>query len=194
MWKLDSQNTANGWQSITANGGSSPDARFASICWVSSEGRLILFGGNALANGQNNQRNDVWSFNPGTLVWTSTPLALADSITSIAPVDSSGRWLDSNYTLWIFSGRTGSNLQYSNDLWALGTPHPHLPSPVHFLITFSSSSDVDECSSGTAVCSPKAICSNIIGSYNCNCLPGYSGDGKTCNGMYHWRGWVVERN
>ena len=31
-------------------------------------------------------------------------------------------------------------------------------------------------------CSPNADCSNVMGSFHCNCKSGYSGDGKTCQG------------
>ena len=44
--------------------------------------------------------------------------------------------------------------------------------------------DVDECESNTAMCHPLANCSNIPGSYNCTCNPGYPGDGFiNCTGM-----------
>ncbi|NTX55568.1 EGF domain-containing protein [Myxococcus sp. CA039A] len=41
--------------------------------------------------------------------------------------------------------------------------------------------DVNECTNGTAQCSPNAYCTNTPGSYTCTCKPGYSGDGWTCN-------------
>ena len=31
-------------------------------------------------------------------------------------------------------------------------------------------------------CSENAVCNNTKGSYNCSCKPGYSGDGRTCEG------------
>lgn len=40
--------------------------------------------------------------------------------------------------------------------------------------------DVDECSDGTAMCSPDAMCTNTEGAYTCECVSGYVGDGKTC--------------
>ena len=42
--------------------------------------------------------------------------------------------------------------------------------------------DIDECSDPDA-CDSKAACANTAGSYNCVCNDGYSGDGKTCDGM-----------
>ena len=42
-------------------------------------------------------------------------------------------------------------------------------------------SDIDECSeSGT--CSVDGICTNVPGSFKCQCGPGYEGDGLTCQG------------
>jgi len=42
--------------------------------------------------------------------------------------------------------------------------------------------DIDECAINTAGCNPKATCTNTIGSFTCTCLPGYGGDGFTCEG------------
>ncbi len=41
--------------------------------------------------------------------------------------------------------------------------------------------DVNECAIGNGGCSPTATCLNTPGSFNCSCLPGFSGDGVTCN-------------
>ena len=58
----------------------------------------------------------------------------------------------------------------------------------NFLVTFTSLInfivDVDECSTNSHSCHVNAVCSNIRGSYTCKCKAGYSGDGKTCSGMY----------
>ncbi len=40
--------------------------------------------------------------------------------------------------------------------------------------------DVDECAAGTDNCALNAVCSNTIGSFDCFCNAGYSGDGVTC--------------
>ena len=50
--------------------------------------------------------------------------------------------------------------------------------------------DLDECQTGAHECHAHAQCVNIIGAYNCTCLPGYSGDGLECYGtkmIYHVR-------
>ena len=48
-----------------------------------------------------------------------------------------------------------------------------------FYITFE---DVDECTMETDNCHSKAICNNTIGSFNCTCKNGYSGNGTLCVG------------
>ena len=46
------------------------------------------------------------------------------------------------------------------------------------LIKTSLSTDVNECVEGLRGCDPKAICDNTVGSYNCTCRPGLTGDGR----------------
>ena len=43
--------------------------------------------------------------------------------------------------------------------------------------------DVNECSAPEAFCDINAKCKNTRGSYRCLCIPGFTGDGKTCSGM-----------
>ena len=40
--------------------------------------------------------------------------------------------------------------------------------------------DVDECAMGTSDCHDNATCSNTIGTYECTCIFGYTGDGFNC--------------
>ena len=42
--------------------------------------------------------------------------------------------------------------------------------------------DVDECASSSS-CHPNATCTNLVGSFDCACNSGFSGDGRNdCNG------------
>ena len=43
--------------------------------------------------------------------------------------------------------------------------------------------DLDECKDKTHQCDVNANCTNIPGSYNCTCRPGYTGNGSICNGI-----------
>ncbi|XP_035670934.1 multiple epidermal growth factor-like domains protein 11 [Branchiostoma floridae] len=40
--------------------------------------------------------------------------------------------------------------------------------------------DIDECMPNAPVCSHNAYCNNLPGKYQCSCMDGFSGDGKTC--------------
>ena len=43
--------------------------------------------------------------------------------------------------------------------------------------------DVNECVEGTDDCHVNAYCTDTVGSFQCTCSPGYSGDGViTCSG------------
>ena len=44
--------------------------------------------------------------------------------------------------------------------------------------------DIDECDSGTDDCSQFARCDNTDGSYECTCLDGYQGNGRSCLGGF----------
>ena len=41
---------------------------------------------------------------------------------------------------------------------------------------------MDECDMGSHTCHADATCANTDSSYDCDCKPGYTGDGITCNG------------
>ena len=43
--------------------------------------------------------------------------------------------------------------------------------------------DIDECALGVDVCSDDANCTDIEGSYECTCHPGYTGNGVNCTGI-----------
>lgn len=46
-------------------------------------------------------------------------------------------------------------------------------------------SDIDECSLKTDDCSDLANCINTDGSYLCECIAGYTGEGGSCTGNKH---------
>ena len=43
--------------------------------------------------------------------------------------------------------------------------------------------DLDECQEQNHNCDGMAHCSNTVGSFNCTCLQGFTGDGISCFGM-----------
>ena len=42
--------------------------------------------------------------------------------------------------------------------------------------------DIDECDTENGGCSSAATCTNIVGSFTCECKTGYTGGGFTCDG------------
>ena len=44
--------------------------------------------------------------------------------------------------------------------------------------------DFDECAAKFDNCDPNAYCNNTVGSFNCTCNSGYTGNGTTCTGKY----------
>ena len=55
------------------------------------------------------------------------------------------------------------------------------PMIFHFLCYFLLS-DIDECSEDTDYCSANADCTNSIGSFECDCFAGFTGNGFICLG------------
>ena len=55
--------------------------------------------------------------------------------------------------------------------------------------TFLLVSDIDECQENTDNCHNNATCSNNEGSFDCQCIQGYTGDGTDCAGTVQ-----VDRN
>merc|ERR1719272_464882 len=55
--------------------------------------------------------------------------------------------------------------------------------------------DWDECKMGIHTCHDMAICANVPGSFNCECEPGYSGDGYAmCNEVDDCQRWEDDRS
>ena len=44
--------------------------------------------------------------------------------------------------------------------------------------------DIDECTEKIDDCDQNARCTNNAGGYNCTCILGYKGDGKSCVGKF----------
>ena len=51
-----------------------------------------------------------------------------------------------------------------------------------FFFFFFFVTDIDECTTNEHNCDLAATCGNSIGSFDCTCNSGYSGDGLTCLG------------
>ncbi|XP_068720172.1 uncharacterized protein [Montipora capricornis] len=54
------------------------------------------------------------------------------------------------------------------------------PNMVVFAFCDMQTEDIDECSASPLVCDENAVCSNTLGSYQCSCKAGFTGDGKSC--------------
>ena len=61
----------------------------------------------------------------------------------------------------------------------------HLMQAIIYFIMTAKSIDIYECKERLDDCAAEARCSNRYGSFECRCLPGYSGDGRFCNGTYN---------
>ena len=61
---------------------------------------------------------------------------------------------------------------------------PHWPIRKRYINAIVVYSDVDECTASLPVCDVNAQCTNTNGSYACKCKNGFSGDGKTCQGLF----------
>ena len=44
--------------------------------------------------------------------------------------------------------------------------------------------DIDECTEGLDDCDVNAMCFDLPGGFECGCLEGFTGNGRTCSGKY----------
>ncbi len=118
----------------TAAAGNQPGARFSSLTWTDATGKLWLFGGlGGDANGNSFFLNDLWSYDPGTGLWTwvggsSVPGAAGvygtQGVAAAANVPGARTealgWTD-GHRLWLFGGlgvdAAGHSGVELNDLW-----------------------------------------------------------------------------
>lgn len=63
---------------------------------------------------------------------------------------------------------------------------------LHTYMQFNMSLDIDECLNMTANCDVHAVCSNTIGSFQCTCALGYTGNGTYCSGIKLQKNRAVE--
>ena len=62
---------------------------------------------------------------------------------------------------------------------------PYFPLCMQFLFYLFLVSDIDECNdSNLNNCSEIANCTDTVGSYECTCSEGYTGDGFSCEGIH----------
>ena len=50
------------------------------------------------------------------------------------------------------------------------------------MFSFFSVADINECENGYNDCHFNATCTNVPGSYHCQCKEGFAGSGKLCEG------------
>ncbi len=94
-----------------------PGNRSGTRSWVDPSGKFWLFGGSGNANSSGGNLNDLWKFDPATLIWTwmagdSTPnkSSTFGSKGFAAPANTPGArygsasWADNNGNLWLFGG------------------------------------------------------------------------------------------
>lgn len=54
-------------------------------------------------------------------------------------------------------------------------------------LSFTSITDINECTGGSADCGPGAECINLNGSFACQCRAGFQEAGNNCTGAYFVR-------
>ncbi len=119
----------------TASSSNIPGARYMSVSWIDSTGKLWLFGGYGdFVAGNYGPLNDLWRCDTATLEWTWVSgsdvgnqeatygtKGLADSSNTPGARYFPVSWVDSSDRLWLFGGfgftRSGMGDGYLNDLW-----------------------------------------------------------------------------
>ena len=111
-----------------------PGGRQAASAWTDNLGRLLLFGGTGMAEGNFAYRNDLWRFDPATKRWAwikgsstggQTGTYGAPGVPASANTPGArhlaASWKGGSGALWLFGGYGYDNAdgyRYLNDLWA----------------------------------------------------------------------------
>ncbi len=142
----DTINTQGNYTSETAN---YPGGRDGGVAWMSSDGKLWLFGGNGLPNNSTaGLLNDLWKYDPSLNKWTFIKgrAPNQDGFYEINKAGSYGTknvasannlpgsreravgFTDSKGNLWLFGGYGNGNTianGYLNDLWRINILSPN---------------------------------------------------------------------
>ena len=78
--------------------------------------------------------------------------------------------------------RGQSNILFLAKLTCVTTLSCFSPRNFNSCWCFCTCSDINECTSQSHNCHPLSICTNTDGSFQCECVSGYSGDGHVCTG------------
>ena len=52
--------------------------------------------------------------------------------------------------------------------------------------TGTNTTDINECGTQSTMCGKNAECINTEGSFSCECIAGFFGDGYNCTGQIRW--------
>ncbi|XP_074621554.1 uncharacterized protein LOC141880073 [Acropora palmata] len=92
-------------------------------------------------------------------------------------------WADNqpvNFTYW--AKNQPNNFRNEDCVHTLGVRHGFMWNDVdcNSCHNYTCSEDLDECSGDNNDCHANAVCTNLFGSYWCECSAGYTGDGRNC--------------
>ena len=66
----------------------------------------------------------------------------------------------------------------------LGGPRTGMVETMYFVHVTRVIIDIDECINSSHNCDQYASCINTVGSHNCSCKEGFTGDGLSCSGKF----------
>ena len=117
---------------------------------------------------------------PNVLYYTSTLTDINECALEIDSCSVCGRCRNTlgSYDCLCLPGSTGDNCEGQYTVTAL------LSCNIFVIMSFLPT-DIDECALELDNCSENATCSNINCNFECECLPGFTGNGVTCEGQYY---------